>query len=270
MAGVLIFARLMDEGRIPPDTDVNVTAISGVGSLSDVVFEIELANAAITGIGSISGQMQLEIPVAHVPGAAAIFGGFSLDIAAGAIVGDGNMDGQFELQVQGSLSGSGALYGQFEVGIDVSAIIGQASISDASTSFDLNPPSEDVKNILVSDPVLGLTLAFGVNVFIGPYPEQPDSLVSIYDSPGEKPEFNYSYERPHVQVVVRGARGGYRDAHILSRDIAGLLHGIHNEEHGGARYVGIWMIGDVNSVGEDQLQRPMFTINFRLHRTVVA
>jgi hypothetical protein len=127
----------------------------------------------------------------------------------------------------------------------------------------MNSPSEDIKDMLVT---AGLG-TFGTNLFIGLEPTTPDICTTIYDTGGEPAEVDYNYERPTVMVRVRGAEGGYRAAHLVAQSIRDELNGKHNVTVNSARYVGIWMQTDVLAIGTDDNGRPLFTINFRIHRT---
>jgi len=98
-------------------------------------------------------------------------------------------------------------------------------------------------------------------------PANPDQCVCIYDTGGYDPGVNYTYEKPTIQIRIRGAKGDYLTAHGLSQDIRDTLSGEHNYEINGARYIGIWAEGDVLFVGYDDNHRPILTVNFRLHRT---
>lgn len=129
----------------------------------------------------------------------------------------------------------------------------------------MNSPSEDIKDIL--DGQSSLALAFRTNLFVSEMPPKPDECVAVYDTGGENPQPNYTYERPTVQVRVRGAKGDYEDAYALAEAIRNILNGMHDEEVGGTRYIGIWAMGDILFVGYDDNHRPLLTINFRLHRT---
>lgn len=131
----------------------------------------------------------------------------------------------------------------------------------------MQSPSIDIKDILgASDAALGLT--FAINLFVSEMPEAPDECVCLYDTGGFDPlSIDERYEHPTVQVMLRGERMGYSDAWDLTQDIKDVLHKLHNEIWNGTRYIGIWCVGDVNHIGYDQGQRPLFSINFRIHRT---
>ena len=129
----------------------------------------------------------------------------------------------------------------------------------------MNAPSEDVKDLLEATSALGLT--FADNLFVSEMPSTPDECVAVYDTGGEDPESRYTYERPTVQVRVRGDKGAYRSTYDLAQQIRDALHGLTNEETGGARYVGIWSVGDIMALGYDDNRRMVFSVNFRTHRT---
>lgn len=132
----------------------------------------------------------------------------------------------------------------------------------------MNSPSEDIKGFLEAETALALT--FAANLFVGQMPESPDACVCVYDTGGYPGEANFVYQRPTCQVKVRGNKGAYKVAHELAQSIRDTLHALHNETINDARYIGIWMETDVLSLGPDERQRPMFTINFRVHRTDAA
>lgn len=131
----------------------------------------------------------------------------------------------------------------------------------------MNPPSVDIKDLLLGDSNLDLT--FGVNLFVSEMPETAGLAVCVYDSGGMAPEPDYVYERPHVQVQVRGSRvpGAYVAAHNMAQQIRDFLMAERNPIVNGARYIGLWPLSDVNFVGYDENHRPQVTVNFRLHRT---
>jgi len=130
----------------------------------------------------------------------------------------------------------------------------------------MKAPSEDIKDIMEGS-ASGLTLTFATDLFIGHMPPSPDKCVTIYDTSGYPAELDYTYQRPTFQIKVRGNKGGYRAAHELAQAIRDLLHGTHNENVNGARYILIAIESDVGSIGPDEQERPQFTVNFRAHRT---
>lgn len=131
----------------------------------------------------------------------------------------------------------------------------------------MNASSEDIKDILEGTSSLALT--FATDLFISEMPTNPDQCVCIYDTGGEPPEPDYNYERPTLQIRIRGVKGGYLVAHELAQSIRDTLNGEHNYTVNDTRYIAIWAMGDILFIGYDDNHRPLLTVNFRLHRTNV-
>ena len=130
----------------------------------------------------------------------------------------------------------------------------------------MNSPAYDIAAMLDGDSALGLTLA--TDLFIGEIPGTVSGrCVAVYDSGGEPAQSGYKYERPYVQVRVRGAKGGNQSAFSLAESIATFLHDTANYTINAARYVGIWKLDEPGFVGWDDNRRPLYTVNFRIHRT---
>jgi hypothetical protein len=128
----------------------------------------------------------------------------------------------------------------------------------------MNPASQDVKDMLAADSACGLTYA--TDLFISEMPPTPDQCVCVYDTGGFDPEAQYEYERPTVQVRVRGVAGTYLTTFALAQNCLDALHGTANYTINSARYIGIWAQGDILFVGYDNNGRPMLTFNVRIHR----
>lgn len=114
-----------------------------------------------------------------------------------------------------------------------------------------------------------MALTFGTDLFVSEMPETPDECVCVYDTGGYEPEANFNYERPTVQVRVRGSKGAYVAAYTLTQDIRDALHALANHTINSARYIGIWCESDILPLGYDNNHRPMLSVNFRIHRTEV-
>jgi len=130
----------------------------------------------------------------------------------------------------------------------------------------MNPPSEDIKDILESSQS-GTGLVFGTDLFIGEEPVSPDQCITIYDTGGPEPQAGYVYDYPTVQVRIRGNKGAYKETWALADTIKSALHGLHNESWNGTKYHGIWCQSDIIFIGYDDNSRPVFTVNFRIHRS---
>ncbi len=129
----------------------------------------------------------------------------------------------------------------------------------------MNPPSEDVKDFLLAES--SLALVFATDVFVAIMPATPDNAVAIFDTGGSDPAFHLTYGRPTAQVRVRGAKDDYRSAQWQAQETRDTLIAVTNETQNAARYIQIWAEGDVLFVEWDDNSRPVFTVNFRIHRT---
>jgi hypothetical protein len=131
----------------------------------------------------------------------------------------------------------------------------------------MNPPSQDIKDFLV-DAAVG---TFEADLFVSKEPATDPTgnipTITVYDTGGFDPEAQYVYDRPTVQVRVRGARGGYLAAYAKAEAAKVALRTIFNETKNGTRYIGIWVLGDITSLGDDEKGRPILTLDIRMHRT---
>ena len=81
----------------------------------------------------------------------------------------------------------------------------------------------------------------GTDVFKSMLPAVPDAAVALYETGGLAPEKRFGsagvdWERPGVQVVVRGAPGDYQTARTTSQTIFENVAEIETEDLSGTRY----------------------------------
>lgn len=113
------------------------------------------------------------------------------------------------------------------------------------------------------------------NLFVSEMPSTPDACTSIIDYggfddvPGLDTGDGFVYERPTLQVRVRGAKGSFVQADGLARRIKQALHGRRNVTVGLSRYISILAQGNVSFVGYDESRRPLFVVSFRADRTAL-
>jgi hypothetical protein len=143
----------------------------------------------------------------------------------------------------------------------------------------MNPSSKDLRSHINSNPsAITETLVIATNLHIALMPDTPDLCVCLYDHPGQAPTpqidgvvgMSYRYDKPNVQVIVRGNQNGYSDAYTLAEEIKELLRQIHNVEIASTRYIGVWASSDIADLGFDEKVRPIFSINFVVHRTTTT
>lgn len=128
----------------------------------------------------------------------------------------------------------------------------------------MTSPAQDLKSLL--DANSGLSLEFGVDLFVGDMPETPDSCVCLFDTPGFPVGIGPFYTCS-AQVLVRGAVGSYVETYSLTADISSVLHEYYGTPSGSSfYYTGIWAAGVPFFIGMDDSNRPLFSINFRIQR----
>ena len=130
----------------------------------------------------------------------------------------------------------------------------------------MNAPSEDIKDMLEDTSALGLT--FATNLFIGKEPAEPDTCVTIFDTPGFPPSLTLSgdggYYYPSVQIRVRGA--DYVTGWDLIHDIMIALHGKDHETWNATLYTVISCSSGPALLDWDENSRPRFIVNFNIQR----
>lgn len=133
-----------------------------------------------------------------------------------------------------------------------------------------NLPSKDILDMLVTD---GVLTAGGTDGFRNKEPGENDlkdgvPIAIIYDTGGFDPEATgKTFDKPTVNIRVKGKPSGVAAAQTLIQNIKAALHQRNSETRNGARYMGIWQIGEIAFVEYDDRNRPIYTANFRMHRT---
>lgn len=117
----------------------------------------------------------------------------------------------------------------------------------------------------VSTSILGG--ATGWTRYVGNLPGSPDKVAAFIDSGGLNPWPHLLLDFPSVQVLVRGPKDSYGVAYAKAREIRDALLGIDSQDvvvdaetH---RLVSVTMMGDIASIGNDSVDRPLLSINFR-------
>lgn len=125
-------------------------------------------------------------------------------------------------------------------------------------------PSEDVRSVLVTAGVVSATPGNAWSVHIGHLPKSPNQVVAISDTGGLSPNPKWLLDYPSVQILIRGAANGYVETRNKAIRIKDELLGIVSQDVNGNRLASVTMAGDVAFIGVDQIERPMFSLNFRL------
>lgn len=125
-------------------------------------------------------------------------------------------------------------------------------------------PSEDLRTVLINAGVVSATPTSSWSVHIGHLPKSPHEVVALSDTGGLTPNPKWLLDYPSVQALVRGAPNSYTTTRTKAIRIKDELLGILSLNVNGNRLVSVTMAGDVAYIGNDQQERPMFSLNFRL------
>ena len=130
----------------------------------------------------------------------------------------------------------------------------------------MTAPAEDVKDILVTAGVGKFTgyTASDWRIFVGEEQPTPDKSITLYDSGGVDPDPKYRLDYPAVQARVRSAVGDYQGAHTKAVAVQDALLGLTPQTINSKPYYGILMRGGINFIGRDDMDRPIFTLNFSI------
>jgi len=129
----------------------------------------------------------------------------------------------------------------------------------------VNPVSEDIKDILC-DSSIAIAI-FGEDLFISAFPDAPDLCVCLVDTRAwRSPEVNYALFYPSFQVLVRGTPSGYLTAWNKIENIRDELHRRTNFTLNGIKYKSISASTDIEFIGRDEKNRPIFSCNFNVMR----
>lgn len=104
----------------------------------------------------------------------------------------------------------------------------------------------------------------GWSIAVSQEPSEPPTAITLYDtdSPSEYEDLGFTQAR--FQVRVRGP--SYVDAYAKQQTIRGWLVTATNFDRSDYRYMGIDLLGQINSIGRDDDNRYILTANYRLYR----
>ncbi|HXK30834.1 MAG TPA: minor capsid protein [Candidatus Binatia bacterium] len=112
----------------------------------------------------------------------------------------------------------------------------------------------------------GLGLTSGTNLFLGTWPDAPDTACAIYETGGFFPIHtmsasagNAAVERPRVQITTRAVK--YQTARQLMHNVFQRLDGVSNQTIGSTRYLSIVAVSSPAAMGTDASGRARFVVN---------
>jgi len=141
----------------------------------------------------------------------------------------------------------------------------------------MNPVSEDVKDVLVTESVgtFPASSATGSEwgISVGHETDSPDTMITLYDTPGGSTGLVMDKtvvptERPMFQVRVRCF--GYKTGYTKLQAIMDLFDNSYRSwSVTGARYLGVFRSGNPVHIGQDDKGRDLWVVNYRVVREEV-
>lgn len=127
----------------------------------------------------------------------------------------------------------------------------------------------DDMQIYVASNVGGLT--FGTNLFVGAFPDTPDTVTALFEYSGMAPEYVMgpstlpAIAQPHLQVVTRDPT--YPGARDQCETVARALEEICNQTVNGTYYLRVARLQDPFFMQRDAVKRRIFfACNFEIMR----
>lgn len=128
----------------------------------------------------------------------------------------------------------------------------------------MSSPAHDIALELQGQGTGAIGADSGWSIAVAQEPSEPPTAITLYDteSPSEYEDLGFTQAR--FQVRVRGP--SYVDAYEKQQAIRDWLVTATNFDRSGFRYMGIDMLGQINSIGRDENNRYLLTSNYRLYR----
>jgi hypothetical protein len=137
---------------------------------------------------------------------------------------------------------------------------------------------DDLGDLVSSGGVGGVgstSTSSGYGIFLGIMPNAPDKCVAIYESGGVAPVHAFAgapglavLERPRVQVTVRADAFGYSTGRQVMNTIFKLLDGLPSRTINNTSYQWISAVQSPFSLGMDEVNRPLISVNFDVMKTL--
>lgn len=128
----------------------------------------------------------------------------------------------------------------------------------------MSDPAVGIKDLLVAASIgaFGGTAAWGI--FIGKVPPTPQAAIAVVTTGGLPSNPKYLLDYPSVQVLIRGVANGYAAARVKAQAVKDVLLGLESQVINGDKWVHLNTLGDIQSLGYDENNCPMFSLNFSL------
>ena len=120
-------------------------------------------------------------------------------------------------------------------------------------------PAKDIADLLQSD---GIGTE-GTDLFVDEIPDSPDFCIVCRNTVGFDPNPAYLRDSPTVQVIIRGAKFGAAAAYDKAVEVKNALLGRAPTTINSKNYAQMLQTGDIIRAGQDELDRPHYSTNWR-------
>lgn len=125
-------------------------------------------------------------------------------------------------------------------------------------------PAEGVALLLETAGVGTRAATSGWSIGVGRRLQSPDTMIVVFDTPGENPNPKWLLDHPHFQVVIRGAKDAYGAAWAKAKDVKDVVLGMEPQTVNGDLWDGIIGQGDIFFLEYDDNNRPVFAANYKI------
>jgi hypothetical protein len=114
-------------------------------------------------------------------------------------------------------------------------------------------------------------LAGGWALRVGRLLDKPDQMIALYDSGGFNPNTKWLLDFVTVQAIIRSSIDGYQAGYAKAQEVKDVLLGLEPQAMGPVSnpdmrdwWSGVTMLADIAFLSQDDTNRAMFSINFRI------
>ena len=104
----------------------------------------------------------------------------------------------------------------------------------------------------------------GTNIFANKEPANPNNCITVYDTPAGEQNPKWAVDEEMIQIRCRHT--DYETGYELLERIKNLLAGTKEFNIDDTMYVGIWATTNITFLENDDQDRAIMTVNFRIIR----
>ena len=125
------------------------------------------------------------------------------------------------------------------------------------------PPSDAIRTLLEANSIGVFASQTGWGIYVGVTPNDPNTIISIFDTGGLTPDPALDINYPGIQIIIRSNINDYSGGWAKAQQVKDRLLGFPGQSINGDVWASITMNSDILYLGQDDLFRPMFSLNFQ-------